>query len=121
MASVNMFKYEKNTLEIEAGHELFREGDGADLMYVVQHGELDILINGTVVETVGEGGVVGEMALVDQSPRSATVVAKMDCMLVPFDESDFKTHVHTTPFFALQVMRVMVSRLRQMNELIGHL
>ncbi|MCB8945386.1 MAG: cyclic nucleotide-binding domain-containing protein [Ardenticatenaceae bacterium] len=119
MATVDMFKFVKNTVEIEAGHELFHEGDAADFMYVVQHGELDIRVSDTVVEVVREGGVIGEMALVDPSPRSATVVAKTDCILVPFDEASFKTHVHTTPFFALQVMRVMVNRLRQMNELVG--
>lgn len=116
MTSVNMFKYEKNTVEVKAGHELFHLGDAADLMYVVQHGELAVLLNGRVIETIGEGGIVGEMALVDNSPRSATVVAKTDCILVPFDEAAFKSHVHTTPFFALQVMRIMVARLRQMME-----
>lgn len=121
MTSVSMFKYEKNTVEVKAGHELFREGDEADLMYVVQHGELDVLLNDKVIETITEGGVVGEMALVDSSPRSATIVAKTDCILVPFDEAAFKSHVHTTPYFALQVMRIMVSRLRQMMQLVDHI
>lgn len=56
------------------------------------------------------------MALVDRTARSATAVAKTDCKLVALDETRFKSHVHRTPFFAIQVMRVMADRLRRMNE-----
>ncbi|MAU00875.1 MAG: hypothetical protein CL608_27335 [Anaerolineaceae bacterium] len=55
------------------------------------------------------------MALVDDSPRSATAVAKTDCRLVPLDEKAFLDHIHRTPFFALQVMRILTNRLRNMN------
>jgi CRP/FNR family cyclic AMP-dependent transcriptional regulator len=62
--------------------------------------------------------IVGEMALVDTSHRSPTAVAKTDCKLVPLDETKFKVHVHHTPFFAVQVMRIMANRLRRMNEMV---
>jgi CRP-like cAMP-binding protein len=65
---------------------------------------------------VDAGGIVGEMALVDKAPRSANVVAKTDCVLVPIDEAAFMRHVHSTPFFALQVLRITVKRLRQQME-----
>lgn len=116
MSGVNIFKYETNVNYFSAGETIFEQGDSPDLMYVVQEGSVDILVNGQVVESCIEGGVVGEMALVDDSPRSATAVAKTDCKLVPLDESSFLNHVHRTPFFALQVMRIMSHRLRKMNE-----
>ncbi|HEU5100134.1 MAG TPA: Crp/Fnr family transcriptional regulator [Roseiflexaceae bacterium] len=61
----------------------------------------------------GPGGIVGEMALIDDRPRSATAVAATDCRLVPIDERRFTFLVQQTPMFALAVMRVMAERLRR--------
>jgi CRP-like cAMP-binding protein len=118
MAAVNIFKNETDVVSFAAGAVICQEGEPGDKMYVVQEGEVDILVNGKVMETAGPGGVIGEMALVDASQRSATAVAKTDCTLVPIDETKFKIVVHNTPFFAIQVMRVMADRLRRMNELV---
>jgi len=68
------------------------------------------------VETVEEGGLLGEMSLVDDRERSASAVALVDCELVPIDEKRFLFLVQETPFFALEVMRTMARRLRAMNE-----
>ncbi len=116
MATVDTFKYAKEAQSFSAGAVIFNEGESGDMMYVVQEGELEVSYRGKVIETVGAGGIVGEMALVDRSPRSATVVAKTDCKLVTLDETGFKVHVSYTPFFAVQVMRVMVERLRRMLQ-----
>lgn len=115
MATVNIFKHEKNVQYFSAGETIFEQGDVPKLMYVVQDGEVDILVNGQVVATAAAGGILGEMALVDDSPRSATAVAKTDCKLVPLDEKSFLDHIHRTPFFTLQVMRILTHRLRNMN------
>ena len=66
----------------------------------------------SLIRTVGKGGLVGEMALIDDSPRSADAVARTDCLLTPVDERRFLFLVHETPMFALQVMTVMAERLR---------
>lgn len=116
MTTINIFKHEKNTQLFPKGKIIFEQGDMPRLMYVIQEGEVDIVVNGQVVETAGEGSIFGEMALVDDSPRSATAVAKTDCKLVPLAEKHFLDHVHCTPFFALQVMRILTNRLRNMNE-----
>lgn len=119
MATIEIFKHVTDADIIPAGSIIFQEGDNGRLMYVIQEGEANIIVNGQVVETIGSGGIVGEMALIDPSPRSATVTAKTDCKVVPVDETRFKTLVHHTPYFAIQVMRVMANRLRNMNEQIG--
>ena len=85
-------------------------------MYVVRAGELDIILNGSVIETVSVGGIFGEMALVTRAPRSATVTARTDAELVPIDEAGFLRYVHSAPFFAVQVLRITVERLRRMDE-----
>lgn len=116
MTSINIFKHEKNVQYFSAGETIFQQGDAGDLMFVVQEGSVDIIVNDQVVETAVEGGVIGEMAIVDDELRSATAVAQTECKLVPLDEKSFLDHVHRTPFFALQVMRIMTGRLRKMNE-----
>ncbi len=70
------------------------------------------------LETLGPDGIFGEMALIDDSPRSATVVALTDVTLAPIKENQFLFLVQNTPFFALSVMRVLASRLRRQNKLI---
>ena len=62
------------------------------------------------------GGIVGEMALVDGSPRSATVRASKPSTVIPISERRFLFLVQETPFFAIKVMQVMAARLRAMNE-----
>jgi CRP-like cAMP-binding protein len=99
-----------------AGDVVFSEGDKGDVMYVVRSGEVDIVKNGKVMETLGPGGVFGEMALIDGSPRVATVRAKTDCVLAPINEKSFLFLVHETPYFAVAVMRTLAHRLRRMDE-----
>ena len=99
-----------------AGDVIFAEGDKGDAMFVVRTGEVTIERGGRVMETLGGGGVFGEMALIDGSPRSATVRAKTDCEVAPINEKTFLFLVHETPFFAIAVMRTLADRLRRMDE-----
>jgi CRP/FNR family transcriptional regulator, cyclic AMP receptor protein len=99
-----------------AGDVIFAEGDKGDAMYVIRNGEVTVERNGKVMETLGGGGIFGEMALIDGSPRSATVRAKTDCEVAPINEKSFLFLVHETPFFAVAVMRTLADRLRRMDE-----
>jgi len=99
-----------------AGDTIFEVGQPGDLMYLVRSGEVDILIDGKVVDTIGPDSIFGEMALIDSAPRSATAVAKTDCTLLPINEKRFLFMVDETPFFALQVMRIMSTRLRKADR-----
>jgi CRP/FNR family transcriptional regulator, cyclic AMP receptor protein len=83
----------------------------------VKSGDLQILDGNHVYENVSAGGIVGEMAMVDGSQRSATVRAIKPSTVIPIDERRFLFMVQQTPFFALRLMRVMAERLRAMNEL----
>ena len=99
-----------------AGDVIFAEGDKGDAMFVIRTGEVTIERGGRVMETLSGGGVFGEMALIDGSPRSATVRAKTDCEVAPINEKTFLFLVHETPFFAIAVMRTLADRLRRMDE-----
>ncbi|MEM7444419.1 MAG: cyclic nucleotide-binding domain-containing protein [Pseudomonadota bacterium] len=101
--------------QFPAGSVIFKEGDRGDQMYVLISGKVRLSHGNRTLETVGDGGIFGEMALADPAPRSATAVAETDCTAVPLDARRFQYMVQETPFFALQVMRIMASRLRAMN------
>jgi CRP/FNR family transcriptional regulator, cyclic AMP receptor protein len=97
------------------GQVVFAQGDPGDVMYVVIDGEVDILLDGKLIETVRSGGVVGEVALIDSGPRSATAISRTRCLLSPVDERRFIDLICREPEFALTVMRVLARRLRRMD------
>ena len=115
MTTLDLLKNETDTVLYEAGQQIFSTGDAGDVMYAVIFGEVEIIADDEVLETVEPGGVFGEMALVDQEPRSASAVAKTDCELVRIDENRFNLLVKFNPFFALEVLRVTVQRLRRLT------
>ncbi len=111
-----LFRHASNAVSFEPGQVIFSEGDPGDVMYMVQEGEVEIVAHGKLVEIAGEGSIVGEMALVDNEPRSATVTAKTETKLVPVDQKQFSFMVQETPFFAIHVMHVMADRLRKRRD-----
>ena len=102
--------------EFKQGETIFKEGDAAAMMYVVVEGTVRLSINGDEVENVSTGGVLGEMALLGAGPRSATATAATDCKLAPVDLRRFTSLVQQVPHFSLQVMRVIVDRLRRADQ-----
>ena len=104
--------------EFDVGEVIFSDRDGGDYMFLVRSGSIEIMRHGAVVETVGPGGIFGEMALIDGSPRSATARVKEACHLIAIPEKGFLFMVHETPYFALDVMRILSERLRVMNQLV---
>jgi CRP/FNR family transcriptional regulator, cyclic AMP receptor protein len=110
---LNLFS-DKEAMSFAAGEFVFKAGDPGETMYIINEGEVEILDgSGTILETAGPGSIVGELALIDDEPRSATVVAKTDCRLVAVDRRRFEYMVHETPFFGLAVMKVLADRLRK--------
>jgi len=102
---------------LEAGEAVFREGDPGDALYVVLRGNLHILGANTLYETVQPGGLVGEMAVVNEAyPRSASVVAATRAELLRIDGPTLLSLIASKPSFALTLMRVSTRRLRTMNR-----
>lgn len=95
---------------------IMTEGEPGVFMYVVLSGRVAISIRNKLVEWVGPGGVFGEMALVDQSPRAATAVAETDCDLIAINRGDFLTMVKTKPDFAVSLLKAAADRLRDMTS-----
>ena len=114
--TIDQFRNETDTVRFEEGETIFREGDPGEAMYVVFEGKVELKIHGKIVENVGPGGVIGEMALIDRAPRTATATALTDCKLVAIPEKRFLFMVQQTPHFSLQILRVVAERLRRMDE-----
>ena len=115
--TIQFFQHSKDQVSFEAGQVIFAAGQAGKLMYVVTSGEVDILVGDTLIETLTTGDILGEMALIDTQPRSATAIARTDCKLAPIDEQRFSFLVQQTPYFAIQVMRIMANRLRKAHAL----
>jgi CRP/FNR family cyclic AMP-dependent transcriptional regulator len=96
-----------------AGATVFNEGEFGDRLYIVKQGSISLSAHGTLLETVEEGGIFGEMAVIDREPRSASAVAETESELVAVDKRRFWFLVQETPYFAEIVMRVMADRLRR--------
>jgi CRP/FNR family cyclic AMP-dependent transcriptional regulator len=118
LASIDtILQHADNIKTYRSGQIIFKEDDPGDYLYVVKSGEVDIRVRNALAETVGAGGVFGEMALMDKQARSATAVARTDCEVVPIDEKRFLALVEETPAFALDLMKLLAQRLRTMDQL----
>jgi CRP-like cAMP-binding protein len=110
-----LFKTSDEFHEFPAGTTIFTTGEPAAEMFVILDGEVEIHIGAGIVDVLKSGEVFGEMALIDSHIRSATAVARTDCRLAVIDEKRFLFMVRETPFFALDIMKVLAERLRHMN------
>jgi CRP-like cAMP-binding protein len=119
MNAADLFKFETETTDLAAGEILFSEGEKGDCMYVLLEGAVDVRVGGKTVEQSERGALLGEMALIDGSLRVATVVATEPSRLVRVDERRFNLIIQQNPFFARHVMKVLVDRLRHMNDAFG--
>lgn len=115
MSSPDQFSKPEEYQVYSAGQTIFREGDVGDSLYIVAEGQVDIVVGDQTLETVGSGGMLGEIALIDDKPRSAAAIARTDCLLTQVSRQHFLALIQRTPLFALQVMRVMADRLRRAN------
>jgi CRP-like cAMP-binding protein len=105
---------------LKADQVLFRAGDKSDGMYIVRRGELAVFLekDGDEVELakVSEGGMVGEMALFDQKPRSASVRASRESEVSHITTADFEKLMKQIPRWFVSLMTSLSTRLRQTNE-----
>ncbi len=116
MNAADLFKHETESIDLAAGEVLFEEGDHGDCMFVLLEGAMNVKVGDLTVEQSERGALLGEMALIDQSPRGATVVATAPSRLARVDERRFNFIIQQNPFFARHMMKVLVDRLRHMNE-----
>lgn len=113
MDLLSLFKDAEDVSDVEDGTVIFDEQSPGDVMFVILSGEVDIFANGQLIETLGAGDLIGEMALIDSKPRSASALTRGDCRITPVGEERFLQMVQETPSFSLHVMRILAERLRR--------
>ena len=100
---------------VESGTELTREGEAGDEFFVVAEGLAEAVIGKKKVGSIKPGSFFGEMALLDQGPRVATVTAKLPTRVLVLDAKGFGRVVRDSPSVALKVMKTLAERLRALE------
>ena len=106
---------------IEPGQILFNEGDPADKFYIIMSGEVEVwkafnTDDKDMLAIHGAGKLFGEMALIDNLPRSATVKTKTHTRLLQIGEHDFQNMIRENSSVAFSIVRSLSSMVRKSNE-----
>lgn len=114
------------SIVIKKGQRLFRQGDKPDGMYIVRRGELLVFLEeGTgrevALATISTGGMIGEMSLFDNAPRSASAKALSECEVTFITLSDFKKLTQQIPRWFTSLMGTLSTRLRATNDRLQNL
>ena len=103
-------------VEAERGAELTDQGRPGRECYVIQEGTANVYFGGEHIATLGPGSMVGEMALIDHRPRSATVVAETPMRLLALDAKNFRALLDEMPKASQRVMSLLNARLQENTE-----
>jgi len=99
-------------VEMKEGTVLATEGEPGREMFVIGDGKASVSIKGKEIATLGPGDFFGEMALLDQGPRSATVTVEDDSVLYVVDPRGFSSLIEQNPTVTRKILRVLAQRLR---------
>ena len=114
---LKLLAFTSQRLSFDAGEELFHLGDAADCAYVIVEGEVDVLADidagEIVVTTLGKNQLCGEMAVLSNYPRSATVRAKGRVQALRISDEAFLRLLSENPEVALDVMRQLSDKIAQ--------
>jgi predicted MFS family arabinose efflux permease len=110
-ATLEQLARELRPVWVPAGDEIVRQGEPGDLFYIVAKGEVDVVVDGRPLEPLGEGQFFGEIALLRDVPRTATVRARTDVDLLVLDRDHFIAAVTGHPESAEAARTVMAGRL----------
>jgi CRP/FNR family cyclic AMP-dependent transcriptional regulator len=101
------------------GHTITTEGEGGVGFFVIEEGTATITRGGETVRTLGPGDYFGEIALIDQGPRSATIVADTELRCHGMTAWEFRPLVQTHPEIAWPLLETLVARLRDAERRAG--
>lgn len=117
---LKLLAFTSERLAFDQNATLFREGDRGDSAYLLLKGSVDVIVaspNGpVVVATLNENNIVGEMALLCEMPRTATVVAKEPLDTLRIKKDLFFQMLRDLPQMTLEIMRELAVRLHNVNK-----
>jgi CRP/FNR family cyclic AMP-dependent transcriptional regulator len=98
------------------GEAITTEGHSGVGFFLIEHGNATVSLRGEIVRTLGPGDHFGEIALIDEGPRSATVTATTDLRCRGLAAWEFKAFVQEHPEVAWPLLETLASRLRDAEE-----
>lgn len=102
--------------QFEPGDEIVREGDASNVgFYLILDGQVEVKQDEKTLSKLGSGQFFGEMAVLDEKPRSADVVATTETKCFLLTSWDFKALIKTYPGMAINIISELANRLRQTN------
>jgi CRP-like cAMP-binding protein len=110
-----LFNESNDTKTFQPGDIIIRQGDKAYVMYSLIEGEVEVFINGQLINTLKPGDIFGEMALIKKDRRHATIIAKTQCKLNTISRERFLSLVQEDPYFALDFMSLLLDRMSSLN------
>jgi CRP-like cAMP-binding protein len=119
--SVDRIARHASPVSYAAGEVVFREGDEGTGFFVITEGKVGISVAGTQITQLGSGGFFGEMALLDNHRRSATVQAVTDTRCFAISRKDFLADLRDSPETALELLAALSRRVRDLDQRIRHL
>jgi uncharacterized membrane protein len=110
--------------QFAAGTMIFNQGDTGSSMYIVESGDCNIHLPGDAsrrisLKDIARGEYFGELALFDEMPRSASVLATTDAVLLELQRSTLEDFLGRRPQVALAILRTMSARLRETNTMLS--
>ena len=104
-------------LTMKGGEVLFNKGDEGDALYILEEGNVKMVSKDKggaeiVLNHVGPGSIIGEMALIEESPRSAGVIALEDIKLLKLGQDEFMSVLMSQPLLGKEISRMIAERLR---------
>jgi CRP-like cAMP-binding protein len=103
-------------VSVNAGHELIRQGDIGREMFVLVDGSATVRRNGRKLGSVGPGSAIGELALLDKGPRTATVTTDVDSRLLVLGAREFAGIIDEVPGIAHKIMTSLAARVRELDS-----
>lgn len=115
-----MWQKKDITKTYKKGQFIVKEGELGKEMFIIQSGSVEVIRedgdNKIIFNTLERGDFFGEMALLEQAPRSATVVAREDTQLMVLNIGNFLTKIRRDPTFAFNIMQKMSKRIRILGD-----
>ena len=118
-ARLKLLAFTSERVNFAEGQKFFQQGDAADAAYVILQGKADVAVDSTggeiKIAELGQNAIVGEMGILSDSPRSATIIAAAPTTALRIDKRVFLELLTQFPQMSIAVMRELASRLEKMN------
>ena len=116
-AKLKLLAFTSERITYDAGQELFHQGDTADAAYIVVDGDAEVLVDTPkgplVVATLGRNEIIGDIGVLCDVPRTATIKAATRVTTLKISKDLFFRMITDFPAFGIEIMRVLAHRLEQ--------